>query len=374
MPISKDNIEINQTPSGSPSEQDRLQACVQNAIRADTIKGAVNVIARHLKYGRFELPNTAASNTMIAEGLAKYFPTCELSLFTQHIRDTVDTITGDKLDMALGTAVSHRIFEPTLSRVVETISADYPHIPIPDLTAAAHKVLAQECVLAAIQLDQTVPLDSLEGKEAILAYIPGLEKSAEMEGTMTDFWSEANYSTSLSIKPDAVFRTFLTLANIGSSEWIDAVETVHGIRLDEEPDEFADDWERERYAAWCDFFVEAESDAEPIAGSETLILAVDACAFGFTPMVAFKMPASAVVGSAWDQPLTVQGGVFGLHDFKNGHGDPIRFEGKIAIEPKPFEIQVATLMENDLMSVHGFTAKSFDSIVEEATPVACPRF
>lgn len=374
MPSSKDDSKINQTPSGLSYEQDRLLSCVRDAIRADAIVGAVSVIARHMKYGRFELPNTAASNSIIAEGLAKFFPTFELSLFEQQIRDTVDTIADTKDNLAFEAAVSHRVFEPTLSRVVESIAPDYPDLPMADITAAAHGVLAQECVSAAKQLDKTSPLDSLEGKEAILAYIPGLGQSSEFEATMTDFWAEANYSTSLSIKPDSVFRTFLTLANIGSAEWIDAVDSAHGIRLDEEPDEFADEWERERYEAWRDFSVEPESDAEPIADADTLIQAVDACAFGFTPMVAFKMPASAVVETPWDQALTVHGGVFGLHDFKNGHGDPIRFEGKITIEPKPFEIQVATLMENDLMSVHGFTSKSFDSVIEEATLVASPRF
>lgn len=348
-----------------------LEGSVHAALEQDNIRTTIGRISKDLGFRKYYETNNTHDDRVISEAISTFFPDHEIDKVSGYLAEHAQNHFNDS-DITAAIK-NHRCFPMILDAVVDRLKERFSGIPTLTITKCTSEIIVDDTIKAAILLDKSKPFDVLQNKDVTLAYIPGLQVAADMESTMTDFWQEAVYSTSLSIKPDNALANFLKLANMSVNGWLEAVEAVHGVRLDE-TDEFADDWEQDRAKAWQQFNVVVDASAELLVDATDLIHAVDSCVFGFSPMVIFKAPATDVLSLSWEQPLLITGGILGLHDFKNGHGDPICFDGSITIHPATTEIKVADLMENDLMSVHGLFASSFFSSVEELGPSSQSNF
>jgi hypothetical protein len=214
--------------------------------------------------------------------------------------------------------------------------------------------------------DASKPLDAIKGIQTICAYVPLSHEKSDHADVFTTFWSDRSNSTT--IKPSKEFLEFLKLANISTSEWKDAVLEIHDVDLEGSLDDDAFTFEIERVHAWQKTHQDADDSKPSLVDVEELVYAIDNCPFGFTPLVSFSMPIEELVHRDWNEPIKLTGGILGLHDFINGSGDPLRFEGEIELSPTISNMMAAGARANDIASVHGFVDQSFKSLVEDITP------
>jgi hypothetical protein len=80
-------------------------------------------------------------------------------------------------------------------------------------------------------------------------------------------------------------------------------------------------------------------------------------------MIAFTMDAEEVFQMNFHEVLEVTGGIVGLHDFSNGTGDPIRFEGTLRLTPNVRDMHLCDDQPLGLIATHGFLDSSFTSVV-----------
>lgn len=238
-------------------------------------------------------------------------------------------------------------------------------------TRGAIGAVAKEAILSSFldevaRLDATKPSDLIRGTQVVVCHVPGFE--GDMAATMTGHWTSE--SSSLTIKPDKAFARFLSLVNVGASDWIDAVRTLHGVSLDE-PWGLCG-WESERADAWRSFAFVADPSKPSFKNVLRLVDAVDACPYGFTPLVAFAADAGMLCSRDWDLPLSIEGGVIGLHDFMNGSGDPLRFEHAVTIPAGLSGMTLGEAVQHDFAEVHGFVRKSFRSKVSDLEAARSP--
>lgn len=228
------------------------------------------------------------------------------------------------------------------------------------------EAILNSTIEAGKQHDVSKPLDAIKGIQTICAYVPLSHEKSDPVDVFTTFWSDRNNSTT--IKPDREFLEFLRIANISTNEWKDAVLEIHDIDLEGNLDDDAFTFEIERVQAWRKAHQDADDTKPALVDVEELVYAIDNCPFGFTPLVSFSMPIEELVHRDWNEPIKLTGGILGLHDFINGSGDPLRFEGEVQISPTIANMMVAGARENDIASVHGFVEQSFKSQIEDISP------
>lgn len=259
-------------------------------------------------------------------------------------------------------------FAALLDGISEAVAKRFPKVPAAVIAARTAEQLCEEIIDAVDAADGSSPLDAIRGSEVVVCYVPGLGKSQGLAATMTSFWTED--SSSLTVVPDAAFMHMLSLANVSVGEWLTAVEKTHGERIDEAA-AGASGWQVERAAAWARAEAATDPGRPPAVKPARLVLAVDACYLGFTPMVAFNADAGALCARDWNTALAIRGGVLGLHDFVNGSGDPLRFESRIVVQAAPENMMVGEGRACDFTEVHGFLRRSFRS---EVTDEELPAF
>lgn len=233
-----------------------------------------------------------------------------------------------------------------------------------DIMSSVMERIADEIVQAGASHDTSRPIDAIKGIPVICSYVPLSEKLQNPLDVKTSYWGSRSHSTT--IKPTEEFLTFLEIVNISSDDWKNAVETMHDIDFNEEPDEFAMEYEVERHLAWRDVYFEADRNRPQLVDVEDLVCSIDNCPFGFTPLIAFSMPIEDVIHRDWSEPISLTGGILGLHDFTKGSGDPLRFECELTLSPSLSNMMVASSGENDIVSVHGFVTKNFTSLIQDA--------
>jgi hypothetical protein len=216
--------------------------------------------------------------------------------------------------------------------------------------------------------DSSNPLDIAVGKDVTICFIPGSSRVQNYWDTATRSWLER--SDSISIFPDRTFLDFLGVVGVAKADWLAAVERNTTMSAAARMRGHLP----ERSAAW-----EAVPDWET-SGSldiedDDLVAAVDACPFGFTPMIAFTMGAEEVFAMDFTETLEVTGGIVGLHDFTTGSGDPLRFEGTLRVSPGVGDMHLADDQPLGLIATHGFLNSAFVSTVTRSSlrsPVELP--
>jgi len=220
----------------------------------------------------------------------------------------------------------------------------------------AGRTVLYHLVAAASGADTSRPLDIAGGKTVTVCYIPGSSRVQNYWDVATTSWLKR--SDSLSIYPDRTFRDFLAVVGLGKEDWLAAVERNASVSDVKRMGGYMAD----RRAAWA-AVPEWETRADLDLDDDAIVEAVDACPFGFTPMIAFNMDAAELFEMEFPGALEVTGGIIGLHDFTNGTGDPLRFEGTLRLFPESGDMHLADDQPLGLIATHGFLSSSFTSSV-----------
>jgi hypothetical protein len=153
----------------------------------------------------------------------------------------------------------------------------------------------------------------------------------------------------------------MALTGVTKEQWIKVVSERTGVVLDQPADNahsskmIAQEWKR---ATWT-------PKGKPLVTSEQLFEAIDASAHGFSPLIAISTDAYRFVKRDWSKAMSITGGVIGLHDFDNGTGDPLRFEGGRILETRPCQFIQPELQKFGLALSHGFTEKTFSGRMKD---------
>jgi len=334
-----------------------VRDAIRAALRSETAASLIDRAVVKTGFRRYS-PTTAVLSPEIAAVAANAFFTSGSK------RAAEDEVTG-RLDHAAVMAdlledLRHsRTLAALSDAITEAVLDRFPAASPREIAARASSALADDIQESLSSSDRSTPLDALAGSEVIACYVPGLDECG-LAGTMTSFWTDE--SSALTAKPDTAFMRFLELVNVDVPEWIEAVHKYTGQRLDEDG---PDDWHGERARAWRSASCGHDPSRGPLAKLPRLVQAVDACYLGFTPMIAFNADAAHVCSRDWNRPLSLKGGVVGLHDFLNGSGDPVRFEQKVTVVAKPGDMMVGEGRSCDFEEVHGFVRTSFRSKVSD---------
>jgi len=310
-------------------------------------------------YRRFHHDNSSESIAAVIEAAQAFFASGDLRDAERRLKSVARVNEPEELaeDLSLDPdfeSLHKEIFDQVLAR----FPSERPNLISGAVSASLKRHLADEITKA----DKSSPIDAMKMAGIVVCHVPGLAHEG-IEATMTSFWDDE--SSSLTVKPDEKFRRLLMLANISSEEWIEAVERVHGIRIDLADPETSEDWELERAAEWTSFRLMPDDSQGPVVDPEELVLAVDNCPMGFTPLLAFAADAAELCTRDWSTHLGVKGGILGLHDFVNGSGDLLSTVGQLRINPCPQEMMVAEGFRNDFLHVHGLEWGSFRCEIED---------
>lgn len=259
-----------------------------------------------------------------------------------------------------------RAFHLVNDAMVDILRRLHPEKSINEISEVTSEAISDATIEAGRSHDLSRPIDAVRGINTVCAYVPLPEGQTNPTEVCTAFWSERSSSTT--IKPSGAFLEFLKLTNISTDEWKSAVLEIHDLDLGGELDDDAFTFEIERKQTWETVQQGADDTRPSLVDVEELVYAIDNCPFGFTPLVSFSMPIEEIVHRDWNAPIKVTGGILGLHDFINGSGDPLRFEGEIELSPTISNMMAAGARANDIASVHGFVDQSFKSFVEDITP------
>lgn len=259
-----------------------------------------------------------------------------------------------------------RAFHLINDAVVDIIHQLHPEHSIEEIAQISSDLIVNATIEAGEEHDNSRPIDGVKGINTVCAYVPLPEAHDDPNTVFTSFWTERSSSTT--IKPDKTFLSFLKLANISTDEWKAAVFDMHDLDLDCELDDDAFTYEFQRKQAWSEVRQEADESQPSLVQAEELVYAIDNCPYGFTPLVSFSMPIEDIITRDWNTTIRITGGILGLHDFINGSGDPLRFEGEIELSPTISNMMAAGARANDIASVHGFVDQSFKSVIEDVAP------
>lgn len=327
------------------------------ALRSEEAAAAINRVVLRAGFRRYSPAVADLSPGAAAATAESFFATgsrneaeCQLEAHLNHASALADLL-EDMRHSRLVSAVESAVREAVLDR--------FPAASPEEVSGRVSSVLVEELTEAIGAADDSSPLEALRGSEIVACYVPGLSKGG-LASTMTSFWTDE--SSCLTVKPDFAFMRFLELANIEVPEWIDAVQKATGHRVD---DNGPEEWHAERAEAWRQAACGHDKSRGALAKPARLVQAVDACYLGFTPLIAFNADAGRLCARDWSCPLSLKGGILGLHDFLNGSGDPVRFEQKVVIEAAVGDMMLGEGRSCDFEEVHGFVKSSFRSKVSD---------
>lgn len=316
-------------------------------------------LAKRANYKRYEQDNSLANITAAIRATSSYFVFQDVDYVQKHLKHIE---TGEPIrDVALE-QTRCPLFINVAREIISEIVAQFPEALEHSVSGAVERDLIHQLTLQMHRKDASRPIDAIMGTEIVVCYIPNFSER-NIQDTMTSHWDHESSSTT--IIPDHMFRNLLKLTNVSSHEWKDAVERIHGVRVDESDPMIDEDWEIERERAWSEFNFTPEDGGEPIIDVEELVNAVDSCPMGFTPLLAFSADAGQLCTRDWGNRMDVSGSILGLHDFVHGTGDIISIPTTNTIAPTPKEMMVAEGVTNDFLKVHGLEWGSFKCDVRD---------
>lgn len=338
-----------------------LEACLD----VPRIGTMIETFAKSIRFTRFrparhvdEIQSAMVAVSDFLEG--GDIESCEQSIRSSHAQ-------GEEMAELIHDIRNAEFFDALVRATVAVVAERYPSADeagVSDMTGSRVLDLSIDAVYRA---DPSSPLDVLKNVSMTFCAIPGLNQAETENDLATSHWAQD--SGCLSIKPDGVFARFLQLAGVSSQTWIATVQEMTGEKVDAEPEPGAPTWHADRAAMWRDFVDLPPICDGPIADVYRIVEAVETAGRGFTPCIAFRADADRMIKRDWSRPLTVSGGILGLHDFINGTGDPIRFERKVTLFLERGCFEVAETMKNPITEAHGFGSEWFRSRVADADPV-----
>lgn len=335
-------------------QDDLIKDIAVREIRSGAARGACDLFLSELDCRRFAPDNSVETDIALKAGVQTYFRTGCLAAAERAVLDNLDL---DSRTMEVVSLVNESSFLARLSgKLAEAVASRMPDAERERAVATIGRAALYELVEMATERDHSRPLDIGIGKSVTACYIPGASAAVGHTGVVTTNWGER--SSALSIMPDRTFRDFLRVVGVSKQAWLDAVAADRGCRRIRQSESDMP----ERAAAWA-AAPEWEIDGGLGIDIEEIVAAVDACPHGFTPVFAFNITARQAFALDFTETLEVSGGIVGLHDFRNGAGDPQRFEGTVRFTPRPGDLVLADDRPLGLIATHGFRDEAFRSEV-----------
>jgi hypothetical protein len=346
----------------SPTE---LAAVIEACLSTDKMSNMILRFADSLAFRQYRAAVTPLEIEVAEAAVTKFLLTGSEFFAADHIESMIDKV--EPLAELNEEIRGAEFFAALVKATTAIVREKYPHVAPSLLEQLTAERVAARTISTVQTLDPSTPLDILKGIKFVFCYVPGLDAAVSLEETMTSHWSDE--STSLTIRPDAVFARFLRLAGVSRDQWLDTVEEVGGVDLREYPPAGAPAWMWERADAWRKFNPAQEASRKPAADVRTLVEAVDNVPSGFTPSIAFSADALALMNRDWNRPLDVKGGVIGLSDLIQGSGDPIRFDGTCLVPGEREDFVLSVNMPNPLEQAYGLHASAFRSELKDGQSV-----
>ncbi len=314
-----------------------------------------------MAYRRFRPDETLEKRVALHEAVRVYLGSGNKGAAEGVVEDAYDPYA---LRLELQGDVSHAPFFGTVTAcVLETISRRRPDIVGEDASEIVGRTTLGYLVEAILSADRSSPLDIATGKQVTVCFIPGSGQAENYWDIATTSWLVK--SDSLSVYPDRTFLDFLAVVGLNKAEWLAAVDrNVTSTAISR-----MNHFHAERTNAWQKV-EDWEANGSLDVDVDDVVAAVDACPYGFTPMIAFTMDAEEIFAMDFSETLEVTGGIVGLHDFTNGSGDPIRFEGTLRLSPSAGDMHLADDEPLGLIATHGFLSSSFQSVVQRVSDLS----
>jgi len=335
-----------------------ISSAARDIAATDRIAGRIEEIVRASGYRAYTKDGVPNCRRIAMEALEAFFATGSAEVAEDVVRQSHDVALGLAHEMEM--IRSSGTFRSLVDLVRQGLSSRIPGID-PDLARAfSERAVGSAVERRLTSLDDSVPFDLLDDEDVVVCYVPGLADGISLDEGVTRYRGFG--SDCVSIDPDERLARFLALANVSSDEYVDAVRELRGVDL------------REANPDWAAFHVECDPSRERLVDGGQLLEAIDGAMYGFNPLVAFKAPARFLIERDWSLPLTVTGGVIGLHNFTNGSGDPQRFEGTFTVASAPEGFMVGEGRRCDFEEAYGFLPSTFDARVEDGhnSMMPCP--
>ncbi|MCZ7861582.1 hypothetical protein O9X98_09230 [Agrobacterium salinitolerans] len=338
---------------GTKSTKQKI-AEITTSILTDEVSGEVASFIRSLAYRRFAPDLTLEKRVLLHEAVRQYLASGRTEDASRVVSDGIsaNAMTAELVSL-VGEADA---FDAISEKVRAVFEADAPEMRIGDWQEIVGRTTLYHLVDEISRADTSHPLDIASGKEVTVCFIPGSSRVENYWDLATRSWMER--SDSISIYPDRTFTDFLGVVGVSKADWLAAVErnttmaTAARMR----------DYLGERNDVWGNV-PEWETSGTLDIEDDDLVAAVDACPYGFTPMIAFTMQAEEIFAMDFTETLEVTGGIVGLHDFTTGSGDPLRFEGTLRFAPGVGDMHLADDQPLGLIATHGFLSSAFVSTV-----------
>lgn len=338
-----------------PNRRSGLEVATSKALALPEFKTLIETFAASTGFRRFQPDHSLNQRVVLHDAVRLYLAEGAIQKVEALVENAFDLFDA-KLEVI--DIVSNSEFATSLTnRLFEMLSSALPG-PMPgNALELIDRTVLSHLTEAILKADDSSPLDIAGDKSVTVCYIPG-------SGAKTNYWDVAttswmDRSDSVSVYPDRTFMDFLRMVGLNKSEWLGAVERNATSAQIARMEAFLHR-RNETWKAISDWETTGSLDIEV----DDLVAAVDACPYGFTPMIAFTMPAKDVLSLDFEETLSVSGGIVGLHDFTNGTGDPLRFEGTLMLPLAPGDMHLADDQPLGLIATHGFLNSSFRSSVK----------
>lgn len=326
-----------------------LRQTIIKLLDTEVVQQYLNRLADRSKFKAFEAKGQDFGFDLIEDAVDLFMDTCDPKQCENFIREHYDA--SENLHDFVRDVITSAGFSDLISSVHQRVARRFPEA-VRSLDNLVTDIVLDRLIDLVEKRDKSRPLDLLKSAKMTVAYLPGLDREQRIFATTKAMTKDQEVAT---IIPERTLKTLLQLANVDKETWVGAVEEVLGTRLYDEDNLTAEAWKAARWT----------TIGKPIVNMERLVEAIDICRYGFSPMIAFEINAYKFVTRDWSKGFSVTGGIVGLHDFKYGSGEPLRFEGTAHIFATPRDFMLPEREVFGLSQCHGFTEDSFRTRMKE---------
>ena len=327
-----------------------VRQALATLIKSEPLQALLESLCAKIRFREFSSHDQNIDPQTVSDAIEIFLESENVAACERHLAKNLDT--SETLHDLLRDLMHMRDFLPLIEALSARVVKRFPETK-KILANVASEVVMDAAINIVRRKDTSSPLDALKGIGITVAYMPNFDRMKSSRIPTVSYFSDEKDATT--IAPDQVFRDFMALVGITKEQWLKVVADRTGVALDQPSNNahssqvIAKEWKR---ASWL-------VNSKPLVTPEKLFEAVDASAHGFSPLIAISTDAYRFVKRDWSKATSITGGVLGLHDFDNGTGDPLRFEGTCVLEARPCQFIQPELQKFGLALSHGFTEKTF---------------
>jgi hypothetical protein len=332
-------------------------------ITSEAVQASIEALCGRIRFREFSSREQSIDLDTVADAMEVFLETENVKSCELHLAKHLDT--SETLHDLLRDVMHMREFSPLIEALANRVVRRFPETK-KILANVASELVMDAAINFVRRSDTSSPLDALKGINITLSYMPNFDRTKSGRMPTVSYFSDEKDATT--IAPDQVFCDFMALTGVTKEQWIKVVAERTGVELDNSSVDthrsrvVAQEWKR---ANWV-------TKGKPLVTPEQLFDAVDASAHGFSPLIAISIDAYRFIKRDWTKSMSITGGVLGLHDFDNGAGDPLRFEGARVLETRPSQWVQSELQKFGLSLSHGFTENTFKGRIKDAHLFGAP--